>query len=390
MTKKIVLLLLILAAWSCTTLDPNQDPNPSYTVDGRYGNYVSDTLYAIADSINPVGYAVTGFADKLIVGNLGGIDAGFLINFVDLPADTVVVDSAFVNLTTVNSFGNNATDKVDVEFYTVLETWDSYADTISTWRNPPLGEMLGQVSIAIKDSSKNKLKIPDDVFYKWRSENDSLNTGLYVKLSDSYKDVVCEFGSLSSSNVPFLTYHTHTDTSSLIDTMLTSRDVTIFNYDSFMSPALEHEENTILISSGVINNILLKFDLDQIPADAIYYSADLILTGTDKSDYENPENKSSFLLRPVEDITSGEYSPNKSIGMIADGSEAIINGTYKSIFASDVIQEIKNGSYTHQWFSFSFLTTDEDLSVKYYYGAKADLSVAPKLIVKYLKANNQE
>lgn len=390
MIKNVILFLFLVAAWSCTTLDPNQDPNPSYSVDGRYGNYTTDTLYAVADSVYRDTYPVTGFSDKLTVGNTGGLSAGFLINFLDLPADTISVDSAFIKITTVNSFGSAAGEKIIVDFYTVLETWDSYSDTLSIWRNPPLNQFVGQAEFSLKDSAVNTFRIPDELFRKWQTEDDSLNTGLFARLNENYTDVVCEVGALSSSQIPILTYHTHTDTSSSIDTLLTSRDVTIFNYDEINGTALNHASQNLLISSGVVTNVLLRFNLDALPEGAVYYNADLILTDTGEITYENPANNSAFLIRPVEDLATESFNPDRTFSLSSDGDKVSLNGTFKTSMAEEVIQEIKNGVYRHDWFLFTFLNNDEELSVKTFFGAEADQSVAPKLVVKYLKENTQE
>ena len=114
----------------------------------------------------------------------------------------------------------------------------------------------------------------------------------------------------------------------------------------------------------------------------------LVLTVSENNSFENPENNSSFYLRPIEDLATNTYNPDRSLTLTKDGNLVQVSGTYKTIFAEDVIQEIKNNVYKHDWFQFQFLNTQEELSVMSFYNTKAEKSLAPKLIVKYLNNNN--
>ncbi|KAA3609826.1 MAG: hypothetical protein D8M58_08730 [Calditrichaeota bacterium] len=392
MIYRIVVLLTLGILYSCSNVDPNEDPNPLYGTDNRYGSFVQDTIYAQADTVIRANFEHTGLTSKLSLGEFDGLSAGFEIKFNGLPHDSISVDSVFLKFTTLNSFGPNAFDFINGTMYTIIDSFDT--DSINTgmrWRDPLNPQYVDegtsrQVSFNLKDSSETSLDLSMEVFNGWRTGTLE-NYGLYFHPLE--EDVIVELGSFNSSLDPLLVYYTHIEDSVVKDTLYPETDGTIFNYDE-NGTALLKEADKIFVSSGVISKSFLKFNFDNIPDKAIMYSANIVLTEDDSNPVENPENSTSFFLKPLEEIVSDldeiEFNPNITFSLTSDAGITDVLGAHKNSLSIDVVQEIRNGSVNSEWFQVDFSSDNDELSIKRFWGVNADKSVSPKMIVKYLNA----
>jgi len=384
MITRLTILFLIFITMACSSLDPNNDPNSAY--DQNNGQIFEDTLYAFADSIYRGPYVSTNLTDKLAVGNVAGFQSGFLIKFVLLPeSDTLNIDSVYLHLITTNTYGENIPDQMEVDFFRVNAQWDLDVNQLDEWRNPPATEWITPGILKTQDSSISKISIPVDLFNEWRLADDSLNYGLYCKIRDPLQNGILELGSVNSTQIPFVVYYTQSDSGTTIaDTIIVTGDASIFNYDEMPGGALEKTDETILVSSGIITNSLLKFDYSSLPEKAIYYSADMILTDYDNS-LENDENKSAYLLWGMSSFTDTVFAPTSPFFMSRSGENVKINSTSSLNFAQGFFQELLNKSIENEWLLVSFDQVSQEFSVSRFWGAAADSSVAPKLIVRYQK-----
>ncbi len=394
MISKIVSLLIVALFISCSNVEPNIDPNPLYGNDGRYGNFVQDTIYAKADSVFRGKYLNTSASTKLSLGEYDGMIAGFEISFVSFPADSIEVDSVYLKMSTLNSFGPNSGDVINSTMYKIQKSWvtddDDLTDSINVaeaWRNPTDGSFaaeIGPVDFFLEDSMETSILLPLETFNDWRI-NEDLNFGLYFH--PTQEDIVVELGARTSSLNPMLVYYTHIDDSVIMDTIYVSSDASIYNYNENGS-ALNFDENMLIVSSGTISKMLLKFDLSGLPEKAIFYSTDIVLTEDDLNPYENPENATSLYLKPLEKLSTNQddfvFSPNLTFSLSSDEGFSRVLGIYKNSLSTDVVQEIINGTVINDWFQIEFASNNDEISVKRFWGAKADKSLAPKLIVKYL------
>ncbi len=393
MIYKIVSFLIVALFISCSNVDPNNDPNPLYGMDGRYGSFVQDTIYAQADTVLKGKYLFTGLSSKLSMGEYDGMSSGFEIMYTILPPDSVIVDSVQLKFSTLNSFGPNANEVINGTMYRVIDTLITDSVNISDiWRNPldpSFVSEIGPISFKLQDSAVTSIELPLELFNDWRT-NSSENNGLYFHPQE--EDVIVELGSRNSSFDPILVFYTHnTEDSVIIDTLSSVSDASIFNYDDVNGSALNLENNKILVSSGNNSRSLLKFDMSGLPKNAIFYSTDLILTEDDSNPYENSENNTSFLLRPLEELTTSQddfvFSPNRVFSLISSDGFTKVLGTHKNDLSTDVVQAIGNGTLKNEWFLIEFFSNSDDLSVKRFWGVNADKAVSPKVIVKYLNAN---
>ena len=392
MIYKISSLIIITLLYSCSNVDPNNDPNSLYETDGRYGVFVQDTIYATADTVVRGRFLNTSLSPKLSLGEYDGLSAGFELIFASLPVDSILVDSVYLKFTTLNSFGPNAFETVGGMMYRIIDTLDTDSvNVLDLWRNPTDNSIVTEVepvNFNLQDSSETSILFPMDLFDDWRI-NSTENYGIYFHPTE--EDVVVELGSRNSSVDPMLIYYTHIEDSVIADTLFPISDAPIYNYDEFGGTALNFDENKILVSSGVNTNMFLKFETSELPANAIFYSANVILTEDDSNPYENSENAISFLLRPLETITANEddyiFSPDRAYSILSDEGFSDVSAISKTELSTDVIQEILNGTVNNEWFMIQFLNRNSELSVKRFWGTKADKSLSPKLIVKYLNAN---
>lgn len=394
MSYKILNVLFVVFYFSCSNVDPNQDPNPSYGTDGRYGSFVQDTVYALADTVIRGKFLNTSLAPKLSLGEYDGLSSGFEITFLNLPDDSVEIDSAYLKFTALNSFGPNANQVTSASMYRIIQEWKVDSINIEeVWRNPTDNSFVTEISVVnfkLQDSSETFVSLPLNILSDWKKDTTTNKTNFGLYFHPLEEDVVVELGSRSSSFSPMLIYYSHIEDSVIIDTLLASRDATIFNYDDINGSALSLDQNKILVSSGIVSFAFLKFDISGLPDNAIFYSANLILTEDDSNPYENPDNSTTFILRPLEKLTSNQddfvFSPNRVYSLSSKDGFTKVSGTNKDALSTGVIQEIQNGVVDNEGFLIEFSINNVELSVKRFWGAKADKSVSPKLVVKYLNA----
>jgi len=123
MKKGILLALLLMLNWACQDLNSVQPP-AELDLDGQFGVYVDTTLtvtetrFMVDDRYN------SGNALKLNIGAYEGFEAGFLLKFVGLPADETEIDSSYIELTSLSTFGD-AQEDMRIGVYRVDEEWDA-------------------------------------------------------------------------------------------------------------------------------------------------------------------------------------------------------------------------------------------------------------------------
>jgi hypothetical protein len=389
MIYKLASILIAVLFFSCSNVDPNNDPNELYS--GRYGSIVQDTIFASADTVLRGRYFNTSLSTKISLGEYDGLTAGIHIAFFP-PPDSIELDSVFLKFTKLHSFGPNANETISGMMYEITKTVgrDSI-NILDVWRDPVDNSFvreIGPVRFNLEDTSETSISLPVEMLTDWQ-ETPATNNGLYFH--PQQEDAVVELGSWVSSFNPTLVYFSTVDDSVVSDTLAAFNTATIFNYDDVNGSALDYENNKFIVSSGVISRTFLKFDLSTLPKNAIFSSANIRLTEDDLNPYENPENASIFRVRALEELTKSQddfiFSPNTSFSLLSnEGFTDMSNSIDRTNFSSFAIQEIINGSVKNEWFSIEFLINNSELSVKRFWGVEADSTLRPKLIVKYLNA----
>ena len=382
-------LLIILTSFACKKLAYDPDPNE---VESN-GVYITDTLYAITDSVVNRSEIFTGFSEKFALGQRDGLKAGFLVYFAFL--DTVEnVDSVSVQFTTLNSYGTGTVDQVSANIYSVDSLWGGAANQYNRYRNPPVGKMefVTRASFKTADSSNNVFRIPLDYNNIWIGYNDSLadtvRFNFFFQPETGNENTIVELGSYLSDQNPILIYRKVSEDTTVIDTIDAVLGATIFNYDPVNGTAFNYPDETVISSSGIIKHSLFKFDYSHLPENAIYYRARLQLSEDDMNPYENSDNKKTFELGMVENYADTVYNPSSTLIMTSDEGLTEISGASSNTLAEDFIQPLINKDFGNQWLEVGFYIEDEDFSIKRFWGAKSpDPEKRPKLIIDYLNAN---
>lgn len=403
--KSLLLLISLLFFVSCNDTDYNADPNSEVSLSERYGAFYIDTLFALADSIvekEPVS-TISLINTKLSVGNYDGIRAGFIIKFFNYQSylDSLAdVDSVKIQLTSVNTFGPNISDEMFIDMYRYTSVLDvDSINRIDIWRDPTAQnmELIGRIAVNTIDSSKSFVDIPVGIFDQWREDEES--GGLFFQMDPIINDGIIEFGSsfLSQAQQPLLIYFTTVpDTINNIPTYVAHSDTinavisgSIFNSDGLIGGALDTTGNKLIVSSGVVNTALLKFDFNSLSDKALFYSADLILSSDELNEYDNPSSGENLLLQAVESIENGEfnYLPTRKFLLNFGEDKISFSGTQSKSFAIEMLQGIKNNYYQNEWLEITPSSFTREVSVKKFYGVGAPKESAPMIIIKYFNTD---
>jgi hypothetical protein len=382
------LFLIVVMSFACKKLGYDADPNEVTS----NGDYISDTLYAVSDSVVRKGDVYTGLSSKFVLGQRDGLNAGFLVNFTFL--DTLdSIDSVYLVFTTLNSYGADLVDRISANIYSVDSIWGGAANQYDRYRNPPVENMefVTRGTFNTADSSKSTFKIPLDFNNIWLGLNDSIpdtvRFNLFFQPETGNENAVVELGSYVSNQNPYLVYYKVYEDTTIIDTISTVVGATVFNYDAVSGSALNYPPEDVIVSSGIIYHPLFKFDFSGLPEDAIYYKASLELSEDDMNDYENNDNKSSFELAMVESFADTSYAPTYTLSLKSEEGMTKVSGTSTNLMGEDFVQEIVNKSFSNEWLELSFLTEDQDFSIKRFWGIKCpDPLKRPRLIISYLDA----
>ncbi len=374
MKKSLFIIAGILLLISCQSNDPEFINDPNYKTD-RYGSFKVDTLYAVKDSTVWADTVNTNNTLRLSMTNMGGVKAGFVIKYLDVPADTINVSSAKIRFTTLAHFGQ-AGDEALVDMYSTTKLWDALDDINGDkiWHeNPPIS-FLKTVNFTLKDSGITEIDIDPEWVKTWQG-NDSLNYGFYFTLNPAETNLNVELGSKQSSFPPQIVY-AYNDTS---DTVQATNDATIFDYDRENGRVFSASGG--YISAGIPTRYLVRFDMSALKENAIYYYANLAIPFEQDFPYRNSNKSDAFTFTSFEDYANNDKNPGYSLSMnTAAGKTRITN---PPTMATDFIQPTRNGDINHQWFSVQYTVESDVFTAMHIYGADSDKK--PMLIVKYLE-----
>ncbi len=393
--KHIIYTVLIIVTpftlWFCS--DNNVISPPSeFRFDESHGVLRTDTLYTIDERFIVKDPLETGNASTLSLGRTPDFEAFFLIKFVELPADSLLLDSVYVEL---NGFGKlDLADRVqmDLEVYEMSETWNTSANTEEMWQNyMPASAPLHVQSINLDDSLSYKIPIDVSLIDKW--QDDEQNFGLLFRAQDMENQVVKEFASFNSfTSPPGLIYTARLDTSLLRDTLRTGTDVTVFRYTGTVYEDAA-SEGDIIVSSGVPSRAYFKFDYSSIPKSSLISRARFELDFDTDNPYNNPNHSNSFYLRSVIESESGlevdsllSYDINVNYILAEDEGEFTLTQNSETLFGQNYIQALINGDLNQDWFSVQYVGESASLSLMKFFGSENPTEQRPKLIIQYLYA----
>lgn len=405
MKKGLILILSLWVSWACQDLNSIQPP-AELDLDGLYGVYVDTVFYATESEFTVDHLYNSGNALKLNVGAFNGFESGFLLKFVGLPTDTVYIDSAYIQLSSLGKFGSSS-DEMTILLYKVEDEWDEQeANTIEKWHTYQPTTLLGRYTFPPQDSLDMRFDLDTALVNEWRRDTDS-NKGLYFAMEKGSANYIREIESLENplgDNWPKICYYTQQNTVTLKDSVRTGLDVTIFNYDGQVFEKAK-QDNDLLIGSGIAVKAFVRFDeLYSLPETAIIQEADMILTVDDRdilTDEEgnlldNPNHSGSYYLRNVSDADSAltsftvdssfANSINFNFNLAESGGIISLNGkSERSKFGLNMIQNMINGQNSSRGFLIHFIDEGQDVSLKRIYNS-GEKNV--KLHIRYFRVDN--
>jgi hypothetical protein len=361
------------------------------------GAYVTDTLFAVQDTFVIAPPLRTSSSPILSVGKFGGMTANFLLHFVFFPADSIQLDSAFIELTAAGNFGDGTQQSITVDVYKNYDQWDGDANKDDFWRNYiPTGELIysGDFILcdSLQDSVKYRIPIDNATMKEWQQIEDTLQTGLFFTLSPGSGEAIAEiasFNTLQSSNAPKLIFKKETDSTAVWDTLSIGNDLPIFPDNK----AIFQNTNNLYIASGNPVHSFIKFDLSELPENIILYSAQLIANLDSTNTLVNDNQYPGFYLRVVKEANEDlsyflidstfYYDRQQNISLEKSGNKLQLNEYNELNFGQHVLQKIINKELDYEWFFLQYAMEPNILSVEKVLGVKNH--VKERLIVKYLR-----
>ncbi len=389
MKKTLLFIIILFSAWACQDLN-SVNPPDEFDVNGQFGRMV-DTVFYATDARFSVDYrSDTGNGKKLCVGKFADFQAGIFIKFINLPPDTMKIDSLFLEFTSMGKFGNGQ-EELSVDVYEMSQEWDEHTiNTLDEWHSwQPAAPAIFHTVISANDSAKMKIEIDTTLFNKWRYEPE-MNFGICIKPTSDLNNHIREFESLESENPlnwPKIYYYKNQgDTLSILDSVRTGIDATVFDYpetapDNVFN--LAQASNELILSSGIPSRLFVRFDsLKTLPKTAVMQAANLMLeVDEDNGDLQNENQSNVFYLRSITEADSAlssfeidsSFASDSNFGFNMIYSDGMIQ--MKSTFEQEKLgknqlQNIINGNKTSEWFYIHFVDAPSPISVE-----KSDVSV---------------
>ncbi len=403
MKKLLLFLFLGILAWSCQDLNSIAPPD-EFDLNGQFGQLKDTVIFADRAEFKTDYRMETGYAYKLCVGNYENFRTGFFLKFFGLPTDTMVIDSAYIELTSISALGT-PTVPLEINVYEVDKDWDeNTVNTLDEWHLYEPSTEPVQITVGISDSLKTRIPISVEMFNKWRMNSDE-NHGLYFKATSNENSYIRQFESLETSNDlnwPKLYYFVNKDTVSEKDSVRIGYDATVFDYPDSTGQNIfnqAHAQNELLLSSGIASRVLVHFSgLENVPSNAVMQSANLLID-VNPNDHTllNKAQESRFYIRSVketDDALSHLVLDSSFVGNIKENFEMTVSGDsltllndfQKQNFAKEKFQDIINKNDQTEWFYIQYKDEKSALSVVRLFGLSEEHPV--QLHLRYFLIEN--
>jgi len=390
--KKIYLVIVIsLLAFNCS--DDNVITPPSeFNFDKSHGIFISDTMFTVDEIFLQKDPVETGNSNKLSVGRTPDFEAYFLIEFVNLPSDSLDIDSIYIELKGLGKLALSDQPEMLLDIYKLNEEWDSNVNTEEKWHKYiPVDAPYRTMTISLEDSANIRIPIEPELLSEWQTEEN--NNGFLIRAAETEDQVIKEFGSFNSQNhSPSLIYIIKEDTTITADTLQIGMDATVFDYSGSILNE-ERARNNLVVTSGYPSRSYLKFDFSDIPPNAIISNAQLLLDVETDNIYQNPNQSKSFFLRAITEAADGIivdstvfYNLSVNYLMFEDENRISLSDGDAVNFGQVYIQGLINDVYTFQWFSIQYFGEAVAFDMTKLYGSGNPAGQGPRLIVQYLLA----
>jgi hypothetical protein len=395
MKNTITILLTLLIIWSCQDIDPLRPPEE---LTMNYGELVSDTLFATADSIVINERVNTYNAPKLCIGNYKNFETTILLRFVQLPDSGSIIDSVAIEFSTLHVLGEAMSD-MPVSIYKVEEEWTETANTKDEWHTFAPTTEIDAIQIPSEDSTRIKFTISDtSLIREWISDG-FFNKGLYLKCTNPGINYIREIASTEygvDSLAPQITfrYWDEEDSVFVTDTTYIGLDATIFNNNGNEIFNIAQSQNDLLVASGIGVRTYLEFsDLSLLPPNILVQKAELHVPVWDediqmqgqKNSFDNTNDKQNFYINSITDLSNSELDSvylNFITMTQSDSLVKISTTNNRAVMGKYLIQNIVNGNQESNWFSLQYQNEGQDLSIKRF---RRTADNPARLILRYFK-----
>lgn len=398
MNKKLICTLLPIALiiGACTESAPLSDENRDLL--NAYGEIVSDTLYAEADTFLVEGKVNTGRSPKLSLGSYADFESRVLLKFSILPPDTMVFDSLRLILSAPGDFGEFS-GNLTGNAYRVTSEWSESVNTDEAW------DYRSNIDYSPETTASFSLPDMDTTVYT------DFDIDLPVSLMGFWQDTVggdnnhgllLDFTStgfireFSSREGPFPTrrprivyvYHAAGTDSTIRDTILASQDAALIDFKGSFNT------DNLYVTSGYAARSFFKFNFDSIPPTANMTSVRFFYTRDSLNSVLNSRRDHHIFMRnvttdfnklPEFEIDSTFMLSSRHTVVLYDRDDGLIlDDRFRANVAQYFIQDFINEFVDHGSFFLQYTNEGNDVSVYAIQGVDAqDKARRPHLILEY-------
>jgi hypothetical protein len=378
----IIFLFVSLTVWSCFDADPLHHVS---NIDN--GGIVRDTLYAISDTSIVEGKTSTAQGLKLLLGSHADFETRFLVRFSNLPADSLIIDSMKLVLTSQSNQGE-VMGPITGSAYLITEEWEESVNGDESWDYQTsidyAPETTAQFEVSEETSIIHSIVLRPAMMRAWQDTvGGDNNHGVLLDFDNA--SYIKEFSSRESffsgerPKLALLFYDEEAD-STYSDTLFANRDASLIDFNGTFDPEV------INIVSGYQVRSFFEFDLSQIPQTAAMATMNLELKRDTLSSVFNNNNQESFLLRtvtsdfdllPAYEVDS-TFTINifYSITMVETSDNVLgIQPIERGNSSQNFLQDIINGDIPYGSFLVHYKSEIDDVSV---YSVKSRLDSNPQ------------
>jgi hypothetical protein len=407
MIKYILVLLPVLGLFSCYDIKPTESSS-GFNMNNRYGELVDTTIIADLDTTVLGATLSTASSGKFSVGVHQSFQASSLLKFTLMPADTVNIDSFYIQLWLYGKVKDNL-ESFTIGLYDVEQEWDETANTDAYWHDSPALTKIQEYEVTESDTAAIRIYIQDtSLVNKWRREQ-SDNLGILLRQEAGAENIL-EFVSnktLETTKWPRVGYKIQVnDTTVTYDSLNVANMATIFDYTPMGENIFELAKTNqdLLIASGIPAQTILTFPgLKQLPPYSIIHKTNLILDvnnedflmpGTENS-LDNRLHDEEYYIRNIVEMdetlenleVDSTYliSSGYNILMTQDGDSLQLSSYQQESFSDRFIQPILDGDTESKGFLIKYRNEVQDISVKRLNSSKIR---KPRLRVQYYLLKN--
>jgi hypothetical protein len=345
-----------------------------------------DTLYAKKDTFLIKGRTSTAGSPKLLLGSNAGYQTQVLLHFIDLPDDTVQVDSLYLRLHSWSNYGN-AGASITGNIHLITEEWEESINETGELATQPLES---EPFIITTDSISHRIILPASLMNTWRdTTGGNHNFGLMLDFSDA--DFIKEFYSGNTIYPPELswTYHQSNSDSIIRDTTFATLDASLIDFSGTL------DSQALFVTAGYAIHSFIQFDFSTLPKNInISYINFEFTHDSDHSDVNGNKNQNFQLVNVITPFDMLSYESEiiidedvrEDLFLLEDQNNTLLVRDKDQLKKTDTgryyIQDILGGIIEHDSFLLMYTYEGYDASI-YALKRSENGKNAPRIIIGY-------